>query len=134
MTWRTGCRSGQSGMSPEQIADRLRAFGFADAERTKAAVDELAQGLTRSSRLMGQMFPLLLDWLSVTPDPDLGLLGLRNLALHPITDRCWSRHSASHPKQLDGYVCSSDRAGPSVKPSPTTPSSWRASETTTRSL
>jgi len=29
------------------------------------------------------MFPLLLDWLSVTPDPDLGLLGLRNLALHP---------------------------------------------------
>jgi glutamate-ammonia-ligase adenylyltransferase len=73
----------QSGMSPEQIADRLKAFGFADAERTKAAVDELAQGLTRSSRLMGQMFPLLLDWLSVTPDPDLGLLGLRNLALHP---------------------------------------------------
>jgi glutamate-ammonia-ligase adenylyltransferase len=32
---------------------------------------------------MGQMFPLLLDWLSVTPDPDLGLLGLRNLAIHP---------------------------------------------------
>ena len=74
---------GQSGMTADQIADRLRAFGFADAERTKAAVDELAQGLTRSSRLMGQMFPLLLDWLSVTPDPDLGLLGLRNLALHP---------------------------------------------------
>ena len=74
---------GQSGMTAEQIADRLRAFGFGDAQRTKAAVDELAQGLTRSSRLMGQMFPLLLDWLSVTPDPDLGLLGLRNLALHP---------------------------------------------------
>ncbi len=73
----------QVGMSSDQIADRLRAFGFADAERTKAAVNELAQGLTRSSRLMGQMFPLLLDWLSVTPDPDLGLLGLRNLALHP---------------------------------------------------
>ena len=32
---------------------------------------------------MSQMLPLLLDWLSVTPDPDLGLLGLRNLALQP---------------------------------------------------
>ena len=39
-----------AGMSPEQIADRLEAFGFADAGRTKAALDELAQGLTRSSR------------------------------------------------------------------------------------
>ena len=70
-------------MSPEQIAERLEAFGFGDAQRTKAALNELAQGLTRSSRLMSQMLPLLLDWLSVTPDPDLGLLGLRNLALQP---------------------------------------------------
>jgi [glutamine synthetase] adenylyltransferase / [glutamine synthetase]-adenylyl-L-tyrosine phosphorylase len=73
----------RSAMSADQVSDRLRAFGFAGAARTKAAVDELAQGLTRSSRLMGQMLPLLLDWLSVTPDPDLGLLGLRNLLLHP---------------------------------------------------
>ena len=35
---------GQSGMTADQIADRLRAFGFADAERTKAAVDELRAG------------------------------------------------------------------------------------------
>jgi [glutamine synthetase] adenylyltransferase / [glutamine synthetase]-adenylyl-L-tyrosine phosphorylase len=70
-------------MSQDQIADRLEAFGFAGAERTRAAVKELGQGLTRSSRLMGQMLPLLLDWLSVTPDPDLGLLGLRNLLVHP---------------------------------------------------
>ncbi len=70
-------------MSADQVSDRLRAFGFAGADRTKAIVDELAQGLTRSSRLMGQMLPLLLDWLSVTPDPDLGLLGLRNLLLQP---------------------------------------------------
>ena len=76
-------RSRPVGMSPEQIAERLQAFGFGDAERTRAALNELAQGLTRSSRLMSQMLPLLLDWLSVTPDPDLGLLGLRNLALQP---------------------------------------------------
>ena len=32
---------------------------------------------------MQQMLPLLLDWLSAAPDPDLGLLGLRNLATGP---------------------------------------------------
>jgi glutamate-ammonia-ligase adenylyltransferase len=30
---------------------------------------------------MGQILPLLLDWLSVTPDPELGLLGLRTLVV-----------------------------------------------------
>jgi glutamate-ammonia-ligase adenylyltransferase len=76
-------RARSVGMSPDQISERLKAFGFGDADRTKAALNELAQGLTRSSRLMSQMLPLLLDWLSVAPDPDLGLLGLRNLALQP---------------------------------------------------
>jgi glutamate-ammonia-ligase adenylyltransferase len=70
-------------MSAEAVATRLAAFGFAGAERTRAAVTELAGGLTRSSRLMDQMLPLLLDWLSLSPDPDLGLLGLRNLVVHP---------------------------------------------------
>jgi len=68
-------------MEPEAVAQRLAAFGFADVERTRAAVTELAGGLTRSSRLMAQLLPLLLDWLSLTPDPDLGLLGLRNLVV-----------------------------------------------------
>src|SRR5581483_3967360 len=31
-------------------------------------------------QLMAQLFPLLLEWLSETPDPDLGLLQLRRLA------------------------------------------------------
>ncbi len=65
---------------PEAAAEALAAFGFVDAERTRAAVRELTRGLTRSSRLMQQLLPLVLDWLSASPDPDLGLLGLRNLA------------------------------------------------------
>src|SRR4051794_41470884 len=32
-----------------------------------------------ASRLMEQLLPLLLGWLSEAPDPDLGLLGLRTL-------------------------------------------------------
>jgi len=69
-------------MSAEAVAQRLAAFGFSDATRTRAAVEDLASGLTRSSRLMAQLLPLLLDWLSLTPDPDLGLLGLRDLVMH----------------------------------------------------
>ena len=69
-------------MSAEAVAQRLAAFGFSDATRTRAAVEDLARGLTRSSRLMAQLLPLVLDWLSLTPDPDLGLLGLRDLVMH----------------------------------------------------
>lgn len=65
---------------PEVLEARLSAFGFADALRTRAAVRDLTKGLTRTSRLMQQMLPLLLSWLSESPDPDLGLLCLRNLA------------------------------------------------------
>ncbi len=72
-----------SGLTPEAAVDRLEAFGFTDAMRTKAAVKELTRGLNRSSRLMQQMLPLLLDWLSTAPDPDLGLLVLRNLLDDP---------------------------------------------------
>ena len=69
-------------MSADAVARRLAAFGFSDAARTRAAVEDLAGGLTRSSRLMAQLLPLVLDWLSLSPDPDLGLLGLRNLVVH----------------------------------------------------
>jgi glutamate-ammonia-ligase adenylyltransferase len=66
-------------LSPEAAVARLSAFGFLDARRTQAAVKELTRGLSRASRLMQQLLPLLLDWLSQSPDPDLGLLVVRNL-------------------------------------------------------
>ncbi len=72
-----------TGLSPDATAERLAAFGFADLERTRQAVADLTQGLTRSSRLMQQLLPLVLDWLSETPDPDLGLLTLRHLTEQP---------------------------------------------------
>ncbi len=75
--------AGAGALTPEAAADRLAAFGFADVERTRQAVSELTRGLTRSSRMMQQLLPLLLDWLSGSPDPDLGLLGLRKLATGP---------------------------------------------------
>jgi len=67
-------------LSPVAVSERLAAFGFSDATRTRDAVVELTHGFSRTSRLMQTMVPLVLDWLSQSPDPDLGLLGLRRLA------------------------------------------------------
>jgi glutamate-ammonia-ligase adenylyltransferase len=60
--------------------ERLLALGFTDADRTRQAVKELTRGMRRASRLMAALLPLLLEWLSESPDPDLGLLGLRTLS------------------------------------------------------
>lgn len=70
-----------TGSLPEAVTStRLEAFGFRDLTRTRQAVAELSSGLSRTSRLMRQYLPLVLDWLSEGPDPDRGLLGLRRLA------------------------------------------------------
>jgi glutamate-ammonia-ligase adenylyltransferase len=74
---------GTGALSPEAAEERLAAFGFTDVGRTRAAVRELAFGLTRRSRLMQELLPVILEWLSATPDPDLGLLQLRRLAEGP---------------------------------------------------
>jgi glutamate-ammonia-ligase adenylyltransferase len=70
----------EQALAADAAAERLAAFGFADVDRTRQAVQALTRGLTRSSRLMQQLLPLVLDWLSQTPDPDLGLLTLRHLS------------------------------------------------------
>lgn len=75
--------AGTGAMPAEAAAERLAAFGFVDATRTEAALRELTAGLTRRSRLMKQLLPLLLQWCSASPDPDLALLQLRRLAEGP---------------------------------------------------
>lgn len=101
-------------LSADAVADRLSAFGFADAERTRQAVAELTRGFTRSSQLMQQMLPVLLDWLSTTPDPDQGLLGLRTLAGEPHTrDRLTAlcRESPSGARELCELLGTAPRFG-----------------------
>ncbi|MGH9039287.1 MAG: bifunctional [glutamine synthetase] adenylyltransferase/[glutamine synthetase]-adenylyl-L-tyrosine phosphorylase [Acidimicrobiia bacterium] len=72
--------AGTGPLPVDAAEERLAAFGFVDLEHTRAALTELTTGLTRRSQLMAQLFPLLLEWLSEAPDPDLGLLQLRRLA------------------------------------------------------
>jgi glutamate-ammonia-ligase adenylyltransferase len=74
-------------LSPAAAGERLAAFGFADGERARAALLELTRGLTRSSRMMQALLPLMLGWLADSPDPDLGLTGLRQLAGVPASRR-----------------------------------------------
>ena len=61
---------------------RLEALGFADINGAKRALEELTSGIDQRSRVMHQMLPLMLDWLSLSPDPDMGLAQLRTLLAH----------------------------------------------------
>jgi glutamate-ammonia-ligase adenylyltransferase len=71
--------SGAGALTPAAAEERLGAFGFSDVARTRDALRELSAGLTRHSRVMRQLLPVVLGWLSDAPDPDLGLLQLRRL-------------------------------------------------------
>ena len=75
--------AGAGPLTPAAAETRLSAFGFVDMASTRAALRELAAGLTRRSRVMQQLLPVILGWLSSAPDPDLGLLQLRHLAEGP---------------------------------------------------
>jgi glutamate-ammonia-ligase adenylyltransferase len=66
-------------LSPEGADRQLAALGFQDADAARRALAELTTGLSRRSRLMQQMLPLMMDWLSEAPHPDLGLEQLRLL-------------------------------------------------------
>jgi glutamate-ammonia-ligase adenylyltransferase len=72
--------AGAGPLTAAAVEERLAAFGFLDVAQTRAALQELTHGLTRRSRVMQQLLPVILGWLSSTPDPDLGLLQLRRLA------------------------------------------------------
>jgi glutamate-ammonia-ligase adenylyltransferase len=75
--------AGHGPLSAEAAEERLAAFGFADADHTRAALRELTGGFSRTSRVLQEMLPVILDWLSAAPDPDLGLLQLRRMAEGP---------------------------------------------------
>ena len=66
-------------LDPVDASRRLEALGFRDTVSAAAAFSEMTSGLSRRSRVMQQVLPLTLDWLSLSPDPDLGLAQLRLL-------------------------------------------------------
>ncbi|HEX5615088.1 MAG TPA: bifunctional [glutamine synthetase] adenylyltransferase/[glutamine synthetase]-adenylyl-L-tyrosine phosphorylase [Acidimicrobiia bacterium] len=89
--------AGVGRLAPAAALDRLSAFGFRDAEQTRAALVELTAGLTRRSRVMHHLMPVLLGWLSETPDPDLGLLQLRRMVEGPTRSATFARRFRETP-------------------------------------
>ncbi len=69
-------------LGPDRAGERLTALGFGNPRESGKALEELTKGLSRRSTAMQQMMPLMLDWLSLSPDPDLGLSQLRLLLAH----------------------------------------------------
>ncbi len=63
----------------DEAAVRLESLGFRDVNAATRSLEEMTSGLSRRSRVMQQVLPLMLDWLSQSPDPDLGLDQLRVL-------------------------------------------------------
>jgi len=67
------------GLTRDRADARLHALGFRDLVAAGQAFEDLTTGLSRRSRLMSQLLPLMLDWLADTPNPDGGLQQLRAL-------------------------------------------------------
>ncbi len=67
------------GLPEEIVEERLRALGFKNTRQARIGLSELTKGISRRSRLMAQLMPLVLEWLSESPDPSGGLTNLRNL-------------------------------------------------------
>ncbi|HWW46158.1 MAG TPA: bifunctional [glutamine synthetase] adenylyltransferase/[glutamine synthetase]-adenylyl-L-tyrosine phosphorylase, partial [Acidimicrobiia bacterium] len=89
--------AGVGQLSAGAAETRLVAFGFVDAEHTRVALSELTAGLTRTSRVLRALLPVVLDWLSSTPNPDLGLLQLRRLTEAPMQSQAMAATFRDQP-------------------------------------
>lgn len=78
---------GRHTLAADAALARLAAFGFGDTAQARIALEELTRGLGRTSRLLQQLMPLVLGWLSDAPDPDAGLTRLRRLVEVPLVQR-----------------------------------------------
>jgi glutamate-ammonia-ligase adenylyltransferase len=60
--------------------ERLAVLGFEDPGQAASIIERLTSGLSRSARTLTQLFPLILESLAGTPEPDLGLIRLSLIA------------------------------------------------------
>ena len=71
--------SSPGGLARDRAVARLEALGFADLKGAAGAIEDLTTGLSRRSRLMQQLLPLMVEWLADSPNPDMGLGQLATL-------------------------------------------------------
>ena len=68
-----------TGLARDRAVARLEALGFVDLRAAAQAIEDLTTGMSRRSRLMQQLLPLMVEWLADTPNPDMGLSQLTTL-------------------------------------------------------
>jgi len=71
--------SSPTGLARDRAVARLEALGFVDLRAAAQAIEDLTTGMSRRSRLMQQLLPLMVEWLADTPNPDMGLGQLATL-------------------------------------------------------
>ena len=75
-------------LSREAALLQLAALGYRHPERAFEHLTSLAAGSSRKARIQAILLPTLMEWLSSTADPDLGLLNYRKLS-EAAYDRNW---------------------------------------------
>ena len=68
-------------LAPDAAQERLNALGFGSPGRALKFLGDLTAGLSRRAQLMRVLLPVMLDWMSEAPDPDLAVSSFRDVAL-----------------------------------------------------
>jgi len=68
-------------LAPDAAQERLNALGFRSPGRALKFLGDLTAGLSRRAQTMRTMLPVMLDWMSESPDPDLAVSSFRDVAL-----------------------------------------------------
>lgn len=112
---------GGRAVDPARLGSELAALGFTDLVATRAAVEELTAGASRHAVQLRVLMPQLLEWLSATPNPDLGLLQLRVVLDGParaMTVMPLLRESAAIAERLCRVLGSSKLVGQGLRRHP----------------
>lgn len=75
-------------LSREAALLQLAALGYRHPDRAFEHLTSLAAGSSRKARIQAILLPTLMEWLSSTADPDMGLLNYRKLS-EAAYDRNW---------------------------------------------
>ncbi len=67
-------------LSLDAAQERLKALGFKDPENAMRHLAALSSGVSRRAAIQKTLLPVMLSWMSQTPNPDAGLLAFRRVS------------------------------------------------------
>jgi len=67
-------------LSPKAAEQRLRALGYEDPVAALRHLEALTTGVSRTAAIQRTLLPAMLGWFAAAPNPDLGLLGFRQIS------------------------------------------------------